>query len=153
MNRKPTRIPVDPHEWFSGAIYHLTKTVLSKIWNVSNRTMERWSADSTYTESVTKNPLVMLGITLEKLMEKGKADFARACVDLLAQIVGCQLACDGETTPDKENLSDELLDDLPAVTELHTAIINREPETIVRNLLSKAKRELDEDYQAYLKHM
>ena len=43
--------------------------------------------------------------------------------------------------------------DITAVTQLHHAIINREPEAVVRELLSKAKRELDGDYQAYLKNM
>jgi hypothetical protein len=149
MNRKPTHTPADPWEWFSGTIYHLTKSAVIKIWNISERTVERWSADRTTTESVTRNPLVMLGDTLEKLMEKGKAEFARSAVDFLAKIVGCHLVF-VEAIPDKENLSDELLDDLPAISAFHTSMINKEPLAIVRENYRKAKQELDEDYQLYV---
>jgi hypothetical protein len=150
MNRKPTRPPIDPHEWFSGSIYHLGKSSMLKIWNVSERTLERWSADKAMTASVTKNAVDMLGVTLEKLMEKGKADFARSAVDFLAKIVGCQLVCTTDAAPDKDSIAEECLDDLPIVAALHRAIIANKPEAIVRGLLSKAKQELDEDYQAYV---
>lgn len=151
MNRKPTRTPADPWEWFSGAIYHLTKSVLIKIWNVSEKTAERWSADKTTTESISKNPLVMLGITLEKLMEKGKFDFAMAAVDYLAQIVGCYLVCN-DASPDKETLSEECLDDLPVIAAFHTAMTEKEFLPIVREKYRKAKQELDEDFQLYVRN-
>jgi hypothetical protein len=150
MNRKPTHPPIDPHEWFSGSIYHLGKSTMLKIWNVSERTMERWSADKAMTASVTKNAVDMLGITLEKLMEKGKAEFARSAVDFLAKIVGCQLESQASSGPDKHSIAEECLDDLPIVAALHRAIMENQPEPIVRGLLSKAKQELDEDYQAYV---
>jgi len=149
MNRKPTRTPVVPWEWFSGAIYHLGKTVVLKIWNCSGRTLERWSTDPAYAESTTKNPLGMLGITLEKLMERGRADFARAAVDYLAAIVGCTLVCDGEIHPDKDTLADECLDDLPALAELHKALLNDSPRAEVRELARKLINEIDEDLALY----
>ena len=150
MNRKPARTPVAPWEWYSGAIYHLGKSVVLKIWNCSGRTLERWSADPAYAESTTKNPLGMLGITLEKLMEKGRADFARSAVDYLAAIVGCSLVCDGEIKPDKDTLADECLDDLPVLAELHTAMRDNKPLPVVRELAGKAKQEIDESLAFYM---
>ncbi|WP_024333094.1 hypothetical protein [Desulfotignum balticum] len=149
MNREPTRTPVAPWEWYSGAIYHLGKSLILKIWNCSGRTLERWSADPATTESITKNPLGMLGITLEKLMERGRTDFARAAVDYLAGIVGCTLVCDGEIHPDKETLADECLDDLPALAEFHTALREGQPLPVVRELCRKAKHDIDESLAIY----
>tara|TARA_B100000614_G_C14536177_1_gene488489 strand:- start:355 stop:822 length:468 start_codon:yes stop_codon:yes gene_type:complete len=149
MNRKPTGTPVNPHQWFSGAIYHLGKSTLIKIWNVSERTIERWSADSAFTESVTKNALDMLAITLEKLMEKGRIDFARSAVDFLARIVGCQLVCSDGVEPDKATLEDELLDTWPAISGFQTTMRDQEPVPVVRDLYRHARRELDEDMKIY----
>ena len=153
MDRRPTRTPVDPHEWFSGAIYHLGKSILLKIWNVSERTLERWSADKAMTASVTKNPIIMLGITLEKLMERGKIDFAQAAVDFLARIVGCHLVTIEDASPDKKTLAEECLDDLPPLAAFHSAMNNREPVSVVRPLHRKAKGELDQDMALYEKQM
>ncbi|WP_152427656.1 hypothetical protein [Desulfotignum phosphitoxidans] len=86
----------------------------------------------------------MLGITLEKLMEKGKDDFARSAVDYLAAIVGCTLVCDGEIRPDKDTLADECLDDLPALADFHTALREKQPLPVVRELCRKAKQDIDE---------
>lgn len=149
MNRKPSHTPVAPWEWYSGAIYHLSKTAVLKIWNCSERTLERWSADPATTESITKNPLGMLGITLEKLMERGRADFARSAVDYLAGIVGCTLVCDGDIKPDKDTLADECLDDLPALAELHQALLKDSPRSEVRELARKLINEIDEDLALY----
>jgi len=153
MNRQPTHTPVAPWEWYSGAIYHLSKTAVLKIWNCSERTLERWSADPATTESITKNPLGMLGITLEKLMERGRVDFARAAVDHLAAIVGCSLVVDGDVVPDKDNLAEECLDDLPALAKLHTAMHENQPMPIVRELAAKAKHDIDEDLALYESQM
>jgi len=150
MNRKPTRTPVVPWEWFSGAVYHLkNKSLVLKIWNCSERTLLRWSANPATTQSITKNPLEMLGITLEKLMERGRADFARAAVDYLAAIVGCALVCDGEIHPDKDNLAEECLDDLPALAAFHTSLRENQPRAVVRELCRKAKQDIDESLALY----
>jgi len=149
MNRKPTGPPVNPHQWFSGAIYHLGKSTLIKIWNISERSIERWSADSAFTESVTKNALDMLAITLEKLMEKGKADFARSAVDFLARIVGCHLACIDGAVPDKGTIPEECCDDLPVIAAFHQSMINHEPIPVVRDHHRQAKKELDENMALY----
>ncbi len=153
MNRKPTRTPIDTSEWFSGAIYHLTKSVMVKIWNVSDRTMERWSADAAMTEYTAKNPIMRLGITLEKLMEKGKVEFARSCVDSLARTVRCYLVAEEVATPDKPTIAEEMLDDIQAIAAFHKSIDEKQPEAIVRGLLREAHQELDEDYHMYLKNI
>jgi hypothetical protein len=120
-----------------------------KIWNCSERTLERWSADPATTESISKNPLGMIGITLEKLMERGRVDFARAAVDYLAAIVGCTLVVDQEVIPDKAALADECLDDLPALAEYHAAMLDKKPISEIRDLCRKAKHEIDEDLALY----
>jgi hypothetical protein len=88
----------------------------------------------------------MLGITLEKLMERGRADFARAAVDYLAAIVGCALVCDH---PDKDNLAEECLDDLPALAAFHTSLRENQPRAVVRELCRKAKQDIDESLALY----
>lgn len=145
--------PVHTWQFYRAVKKILGKTFMPKIFKVSPRQVDRWSCDPDFSESSQRNPMDRYETILTELMEIGKEKIARGAVDRQARIVECHLICSGDVTPDKDNLSDELLDDLPAVTKLHTAIINREPEQVVRELLSKAKRELDEDYQAYLQHM
>jgi hypothetical protein len=151
MNREPTHTPADPWQWFSGAIYHLGKSKVVKIWNTTNRTVERWSADKNYTASVTKNPLVMFGIVLEKLMEIGKIDFARSAVEYLSGIVGCRLYCP-QAEPDKPTLADELLDDVPAVCGFHASMRADNPNIAeVKENLRKAHDELNQSYEQFIR--
>ena len=145
--------PVHTWQFYRAVKKILGKTFLPTLFKRSPRQIDRWSCDPDFSESSQRNPMDRYETILSELMEIGKEKIARGAVDRQARIVECELVCLGDATPDKDTLSEELLDDLPAVTKLHTAIINREPEQVVRELLSKAKRELDEDYQAYLQHM
>lgn len=145
MNRKPTHTPVNPWEWFSGAIYHLSKTVVVKIWNVSDRTIERWSADSATTQSVSNNPLVLMGAMLEKLMEKGKMEFARAAVDYLAMIVRVQIRDVVDVLPDGKSISEELLDNLPALARYQEAVRDRKPLPVIRARAMELIAEIEQD--------
>lgn len=146
-------IPVHTWQFYLAVKKVLGKVFMPTLFKVSPRQVDRWACDPDFSASSQRNPMDRYETLLSELMEVGKVRLARGAVDRQAMIVECRLVCDGEATPDKDNLADELLDDLPAVTKLHTAIINREPAQIVRELLSEAKRELDEDYQAYLNHM
>lgn len=145
-------IPVHTWQFYRAVKKIFGKTFLPKLFKISPRQVDRWSCDPDFSESSQRNPMDRYETILTELMEIGKEKIARGAVDRQARIVECHLVCSGDVVPDKDNLSDELLDDLPAVTKLHAAIISREPEQVVRGLLNKAKRELDEDYQAYLQH-
>lgn len=146
MNRKPTGTPIDPWQWFSGVIYHLGKSSVLKIWNVAERTLERWSADKDFTESVTKNPLVKLEITLEKLMERGKVEFARSAVDSLARIVGCTLR-EINLVSDKKTIEEELLDNIPALARYQEIArpSAKRPVAEIRAAAQALVREIEED--------
>ena len=145
--------PVHTWQFYRAVKKILGKTFMPKLFKISPRQIDRWSCDPDFSDSSRRNPMDRYETILEALMEIGKDKIARGAVDRQARIVGCNLVCEGDAVPDKDTLTEELLDDLPAVTQLHDAIINRKPEQVVRELLSKAKRELDEDYQAYLQHI
>lgn len=145
MNRKPTRIPADPWQWFSGCMYHLSATEIHKTWNVGGRTVERWSADKRTTQSVTKNPLVLLGETLEKLMEKGQADFAISAVDYLAEITRCHVIADSDHLPDHSTLEEELLDNYEVLAN-HTSTM-QDPDASKREKRVKAYKVVSEILQ------
>lgn len=152
MNRRPTRTPADPHEWFSGAIHHLGKSTLLKVWNVSARTIERWSTDQRFTESVSRTPVHMILTMLDLLMEKGKSDFARSLVDKLAHAVGCHLVC-SDSEPDKSDFRDELLDDIPAIAKFHISMKDWEKPNPaeVRECFRHSVDELKQSYEAWVR--
>lgn len=153
MNRETTTAHVETWQFFSSCIEifrpHGGTGFLSKLYSVSIRQMQRWSCDPDFSDSAQRNPMDRYEKILKTLMEMGRNDVARGAVDRQAAIVGCHLACD-YAEPDKDSLSDELLDDLPAIAKLHRAIIDLESPEVVREALQQAKRELDEDYAAYL---
>lgn len=156
MHRETTTAHSDTWQFFSSCIEIFKPRCtrggtgyMAALFRVSIRQMQRWSCDPDFSESAQRNPLDRYEKALKTLMEMGRQDVARGAVDRQAAIVGCQLVCD-YAEPDKDSLSDELLDDLPAIAKLHQAIIDREPSEVVREALQQAKRELDEDYQSYI---
>ena len=50
---------------------------------------------------------------------------------------------------DKETLAEECLDDLPALADFHTAMNNKAPMAVVRDLARRCKRDIDEDLAMY----
>lgn len=146
MDRKPTHTPADPWQWFSGCLYHLGDSRLLKTWNVSRRTLEKWSADRRTTQSVSKNPLVLLGETLETLMVRGHADFAISAVDYLAEICRCHIEMDqANIVADKATLEEELLDNYEVIAEYTAAM--RDPGVSNREKREKARKAIEEIQQ------
>lgn len=133
MNRKPTSTPVEPWEWFSGCLYHMSKSQIVKIWNVGERAVEKWSADPSTTATTAACPMTRLGYMLTKLMMRGQVEHARSGVDYLARIVRCTLIPDeDECTPNNAALEEELLDNYESLAAYTAAM--RDPEA------SNAKR-------------
>ncbi len=156
MHRETTTAHSETWQFFSSCIEIFKPlcskggtSYLSNLYSVAIRQIQRWSCDPDFSESAQRNPMDRYEKVLKRLVELGRKDVAMGAVDRQANIIGCHLVCT-TAAPDKDNLNEELLDDLPVVARLHQAIIENKPNAVVRELLVKAKQELDEDYQAYL---
>lgn len=149
MAQKTPSIPVKTWQFYHACMHHLGIAVIQKLFKVSPRQIYRWACDPDFAESSQRNPMDRYETLLKKLMALGAVDVARAVVDRQARIVGCGLIDDGEIHPDKQTLGDELLDDLPALADFHTAIRHHADIAIVRDLCRKAKHDLDESLAMY----
>ena len=129
------------------------KSFLTSLYKVSPRQVDRWSCDPAFSESAQQNGIDKYNVMLKSAMDIGEARAARCAVRRQARIVECFLTPMGDSEPDKSTLSDEMLDDFPAVVRLHDAIRNREDEIIVRDLLSEAKEELNQTFTSHVRRM
>jgi len=151
MSDKQTKPIIKTWQFFHACKSILGQTLLTDLFKKSPRQICRWSCDPDYTESSQKNPIDKYEVLLKKLMEIGKTDIARSSVHRQASIVGCILT-QIVTIPDKDTLEAELLDDLPAFTDYQVAVRKDLDEITVRDLLSEAKRELDETFLAFIRN-
>ena len=123
---------------------------MSKLFGVTTRQIERWSCDPDFSESSQRNPIDKIEIMLSRLCELGRKDVAKGIVDRQAKIVGCILSC-SDAVPDKPNVIDELLDDLPAIVEFHNAVRDKKDIQEVREKLTAAIDELKQDYELFVR--
>jgi len=147
MEQKETKkgwIPVATWQFYNACKVNLRMETLTKLFKISPRQVARWACDPDYTESSQRNPMDRYEVLLKKLMEMGSEDIARAAVDRQARIVGCELksSC---VVPDKGNIQDELLDNLPAMAAYQDAIITKQPIEKIRILKMNLITELEED--------
>jgi len=131
----------------------LGKTFLTSLYKVSPRQVDRWSCDPDFSDSAQSNGIAKYEHILKELVKIGEARAARCAVRRQARIVECFLTPMGDSEPDKSTLSDEMLDDFPAVVRLHDAIRNRKDEIVVRDLLSEAKEELNQTFTSHVRRM
>lgn len=93
-----------------------------KVFGVSIRQLQHYSADPRTTESAQANPKDRQEWILDRLMELGRSDVARSSVARDARIVGCELHCLDPITPDKADWREELMDDLPPFAAFQEAV-------------------------------
>lgn len=153
MNRETTTAHTETWQFFSSCVEIFKPkggaSFVAKIFGVSTRQVQRWSCNPDFSESAQRNPLDRYETALRTLMEMGRRDVATGGADRQAHVVQCHLSCD-EATPDKDTLPEELLDDLPVISEFHTSAMNLDDEAVVRELYRKAQTELKKSFQAYL---
>lgn len=154
MHRETTTAHPETWQFFSSCIEVLKpkggKGFIANLFGIKSRQVERWSCDPDTSDSAQRNPLDKYEKILQLLCELGRKDVAIGAVDRQAKILDCDLVCQN-TEPDKTTLHDELLDDLPAVARLHTAIRKKEDIAHVREALRQAMDELKQSYEAFLK--
>lgn len=93
-----------------------------KTHKVTVRQLQHWSADPRFAESAQSNPKDRCEWILDRLMELGRADIARASVARDARIVGCELASLDPVVPDKSDWREELMDDVPPFVAYQEAV-------------------------------
>ncbi len=144
-------LPFTPRNWLSSIREIFGDSYIIKLFHIEIRTFQRWTAKRPYVseESIRENYIEKHDHILQRLMSEGYTDIARAIVAHHAEITGCTIIPISEVSPDKTNLHEEMLDDYPAVTKLHAAILNSSPIDEVRHLSQMAKQELDETVALY----
>lgn len=149
MGTTAPQIPVKSWQFFTGCRRLLGDSCLQKLFKVSLRQIQRWAADPDFAEDTDRNPADRIEVLLSRLMEIGRGDVARAMVSKLSITVDCELRCLDEVIPDRETLSDELLDDHLPLARFHEAVRNGEPLVLVHELYQKAREELEHSYAMY----
>lgn len=147
-----TTQPLHTWQFFACCRRILGDAFLQKLFQRALRQMQRWSADPDFADSTERNPLDRYELLLSRLMERGREDIARAAVARQAYIVGCELQGLNPAEPNKSVMSEECLDDLPVLAEYHRLLndAGSSPEA-VRVAWQNAKRELDENYELFVR--
>jgi hypothetical protein len=144
--------PRETWQFWSAARHILGDAQIQKIFKVELRQLQRYSADPRYAESSQANPDDRYEVVLHRLIEAGRLDVARDRVARAAHIVGCDLRCLDPASPDKGSMAEECLDDLPALSEYHRLLNDAgSTEVDVRAAWQRAKQELDENYELFLR--
>lgn len=151
MGTTAPQIPVKSWQFFTTCRRLLGDSFLQKLFKVSLRQIQRWSADPAFAEDTDRNPVDRIEVLLSRLMEIGREDVARAMVSRLAIAVDCELQCLDSVMPDGKTLSEELLDDHMPLAQFHEAVRNGENPVTVHRLYQAAKNELTESYLMYAK--
>ena len=145
MSKKIETIPVETWQFYNTCKQRLGISTLTKMFKISLRQAERWGCDPDFTVSSQRNPMDRYETLLKKLMDHGVEDIATAAVDRQARIVGCLLRkkC---VNPDKETITEELLDNLPAMAEYQEAARSEQtPMEVIREKARKFIKEIEED--------
>ena len=137
-------IPVASWQFFHACKVRLGKSTLTTLFKKSSRQIDRWSCDPDFSESAQRNPMDKYETLLNKLVERGVMDIARAAVDRQARIVGCDLKC-SEASPDKATIEEELLDNIPALAKYQQAVMTKQPLEVIRRAARKVIQEIEED--------
>ena len=122
-------------------------TYLTDLFKKSVRHMDRWASDPDFSATSQQNPLDKYERNLRDLIEIGKERIAKGAVDRQARIVGCTLRPLKAVVPDKSTISDELLDNLPALAayqEVARPDANQ-PLQVIREKARDLIREIEED--------
>ncbi len=105
--------------------------------------------DPDFCDDQERNPLDRLNVLLERLIEIGREDIARAAVAILAKTVDCELSCIEPSYPDKKPVAEKLVGDHSVLVALHQAVLDGRPLDEVRHLWQKAKSEIAETFELY----
>lgn len=151
QSETPQHPPLESWQFYSSCRRILKDSFLQTLFKRSLREIQRWSADPRYASDTDRNPLDRYEFLLDRLMELGRADIARASVARQAHIVGCELRCLDPVEPNANSIEAECLDDYPALTQFHEAVRQSRTPDLVRHLWQEAKRELDETFTLYSK--
>jgi len=137
-------IPVKTWQFFNACKQNLGISSLTSLFKVGHRHIDRWSCDPDFSDSSQRNPMDRYETLLKKLMDRGVDDIARAAVDRQVNIVGCfmRINC---LAPDKASISEELLDNLPALSEYQEAVRLDKPLSVIREKARKLILEIEED--------
>lgn len=141
---KVTTIPVETWQFFHACKTRLGRSTLTDLFKKSIRQIDRWSCDPDFSESAQRNPMDKYETLLQKLVDRGVLDIARAAVDRQARIVGCELTY-SDVSPDKASIEEELLDNLPALAKHQEAITLKKSLAAIRQAAMDMIREIQED--------
>lgn len=142
--------PFKTWQFYAACKKLLGMAALQKIFKKSPTQIYRWARDPVC-EDTEKNPLDRTAALLERLCEIGREDIARAAVNILAKTVGCELVCEKDAEPDQEDIRDEILDDLPEISNFHQAIRNQEDRDVVQYVRDRAMDEIRQTSTAYVR--
>lgn len=136
-------------DFFSSCLTVMGREDVAEICHRSQAQIYRYARDMSYRSESYQNPADVLLALLPEMEKRGRHKHNVELLRLLADAIGCEVVEKGKVTPDKDCLTDELLDDLAPLSDLHEAIRRRRGLPTVRALACVLKNEVDEDVAAY----
>ncbi|MBI9110262.1 hypothetical protein [Maridesulfovibrio ferrireducens] len=148
-NSDPEKIPTTSHGFFTDCIGLLTAKGLAEALGISITTAYRQAEDPDLTAEPVRNYLDKIKAVFRRLENIGRVDLAVSGLQFLADSIGMRVIPKSSPVPDKDSLEAELLDDLPHLAAVHTAIMEKKPLEEVERLAFIAIREIEEDVVKY----
>jgi len=136
----------EPWELMNTAKKLVGMSALELIFKVGHSQIYKFCRNPRYTEQSSRTPIERVRMLLADLAEQGGKGFelSRAMVDFMAEPLGMHLAPNAAAVPDKPTLTEECMDDYPALVALHAAMMNGSDPLEVEALLDDAKQELEQ---------
>jgi len=148
-NCDPNEIPITTCAFFKECISLLRPEYLQFLFKRGQSQVYRYAEDPATAPNPSRNPLDRIKVLFLRLEEVGRVDLALSGLKFLADSLGMRVLPKSAPIPDKDSMEAELLDDLPHVVNLHTAISEGKSLHEVEILAEKAIRELQEDVVMY----
>lgn len=173
MIEKLSRVPKSSWEYFSEAIVHLGMPVLNKIFSglrskkcpncghllteTRERTFYGWAADPDICETARKNPIDRIRTINREFIKRGEIDVPRGLLILLAEDLGGRFEFNN-IKPGQESFLEEAIETTATESRFHLMAkehlkSGKYSLSEVRASMQNVKRELDEDYEAFLKEL
>ena len=151
---KQERPPLETWEFFQFIKKAFGQTYLNKLFSISSTQIKRWARNPRLAtgDKASNNPIDHYEMILKDLMEDEELrHIARAIISRQADIVGCKMVEKTIAISNKKTITEECLNDLPAIVEYHRVLIdvNSTPE-MVKYAWHEAEKELSQNYNIWI---
>lgn len=141
--------PVEPWEMMAEAKRALGITTFQKLLGVGTTQANRYCRNPKFTADAENSQLVRLRDLFDELRNAGAEDQVRQMLNFLAESIDERCGGRATTTPDKDSVAEECLDDLPSLALVHELMQSGEHPRVIRDAFDKHVDEVGQDLDLY----